>query len=321
MVELPKDFSKKLDLMMQKTEDKLNDIISFFDNLSEEKKLEFNKKQFEGANKEHEEFLKFFNKEQCYICSKSLSTFSKKKPCLHWLLKPRGFEKTHLQDVASSYSMGQIEAYLRWVANQDIFASNINEISEKGASSKFLEITIRYKQLEWSISCSESDFNGHPTSKFAQHPHYHLEMRVNGKPFIKFNDFHLPLHRPDILGLKVKTANSFVKIKCLFGEGVDDLINEIVETDGRALENMKLLGAPGNAPLHFSTLILADEGKTLSGDEIVDAINRAKAMNVPVTSEIHKISNSRTRTIITPADNVVKKTIRSSRKNRKKDNE
>jgi hypothetical protein len=39
-------------------------------------------------------------------------------------------------------------------------------MTEEGTGTKLFELTIRYKNLEWSISCSESDYLGHE----AHHP-------------------------------------------------------------------------------------------------------------------------------------------------------
>ena len=61
---------------------------------------------------------------------------------------------------SSRYRLRYIENYLRWVASEEAFAKNINDLADEG-SGKLLELTIKYKNLKWSFSCGESDLNGH----------------------------------------------------------------------------------------------------------------------------------------------------------------
>jgi hypothetical protein len=87
--------------------------------------------------------------------------------------------------------MGQIQLFLRRVANEEGFAKNINDLAVEG-SGKIVELTIKAKDKEWSFSCGDGDYEGHKReSPNSRRPHYHLQMRVNGLPFIDYNNFHL----------------------------------------------------------------------------------------------------------------------------------
>ena len=70
--------------------------------------------------------------------------------------------------------------------------------------TKIIELTIRYQNISWSFSCGESDYQGHPTSQHTKYPHYHLQMLVDHRQLINFNDFHLPLHDKDIWSIELK---------------------------------------------------------------------------------------------------------------------
>jgi len=45
-----------------------------------------------------------------------------------------------------------------------------------------------------AIACAKSDYDGHGNTEESQRPHYHFQMRIDGKRFIDYNDYHLPLH-------------------------------------------------------------------------------------------------------------------------------
>jgi hypothetical protein len=54
------------------------------------------------------------------------------KPCRHWLLKPEGGRKEHIERLATDLSWGILENYVRWVANEEAFAHNINDLTDEG---------------------------------------------------------------------------------------------------------------------------------------------------------------------------------------------
>jgi hypothetical protein len=164
----------------------------FLESLPEEQRVHGNEVDRRAAEEEYQIFLEHFAKGSCYLCLKPLASFSKKSPCLHWLLNPKGFKKKDFPAIAKRYGYFQIQSFLRWVANRDDFARNINDLPEEGTDGKLFEVTIKYKRLEWAFSCAESDYEGHATSQHAKHQHYHFQMRIDRRPFINYSDFHLP---------------------------------------------------------------------------------------------------------------------------------
>ena len=285
----------------------------FLESLPEDARARGNEENFRAAEAEHQRFLEYFSKGHCYLCKNPLASFSKKTPCPHWLLKPKGFKKNDLLAIAHRYGFFQIQSFLRWVANQDSFARNINDLPDEGSGSKLFEVTIKYKNLEWAFSCAESDYQGHATSQHAKHQHYHFQMRIDQRPFINYSDFHVPFSEMDVINIEAMRAlPGKVKQRFSFGEGMNDALNE------DTVEQIVSATVPGDAsdeaPFKIDTIAMAEEGKTISGDDLYEIIQEAKAKNVTVASLMHKLPNAQTRVIVTPGPGVVEQAPRSGRK-------
>ena len=171
--------------------------------LSPEEIAEINKKNFEESRRQFLDFKKKFSIGICPICGSSNDSFNKTAPCMHWLLNPLGFKKKYFELITQKFSYSRINSYLRWVANQETPLKNINDFIEERSGSKIIETTIHFGNKEWSFSCSKSDFEGHPRSQF-NFPHYHFGMSLDGKPIIKFSDFHLALSEEDIFEIRAQ---------------------------------------------------------------------------------------------------------------------
>lgn len=289
------------------------DFAKFLESLPEETRVHGNEVSFRAAKAEHQDFLEYFGKGHCYLCKKPLTSFSKKSPCPHWLLKPKGFKKNDLLLIAQHYGYYQIQSFLRWVANQEGFARNINDLPDEGIGSKLFEVTIKYKNLEWAFSCAESDYQGHATSQHAKYQHYHFQMRLDRKPFINYSDFHVPFSEMDVINIEAMRARpDKIKQRFSFGEGMHDVLND------STVEHIVNATVPGDstdeAPFKIDTIAMAEEGKTISGDDLYEIIQEAKAKNVTVASLMHKLPNAHTRVIVTPGPGVVEQAPRSGRK-------
>lgn len=175
-------------------------IIKWARTLTPEEIDEGNRKSREASEKEYEEFKAAFEKDMCYICGKPLKTMSSEYPCIHWLLRRGKFRKKDFKHIIKNFNYLRINSYLRWVANQEKFMRNINDLKDEKDPSKLIETTIKYKHIEWSFSCSNEDYKGHEGTQ-ANYPHYHFQMRINNQRFINFSDFHIPFSEEDIFGL------------------------------------------------------------------------------------------------------------------------
>lgn len=299
--------------MSESTRAKGKIFAKFLDELSEEQLAYGNQKDFQRAESEYKNFLDHFGRGDCYLCKHPLGSFTKKSPCPHWLLKPKGFKKKDLLAVALHFGFFQIQSFLRWIANQDGFARNINDLPDVGTGGKLFGVTIKHKNLEWAFSCAESDYLGHATSQHAKHAHYHFQMRVDHRPFINYSDFHLPFSEKDIINIEAaRTLPGKVRQRFLFGEGIRDVLND--DTVEHIVNTAMPADAPDNAILNFETFALADEGKTISGNDLYQIIEEAKAKGVTIASLMHKLPNAKTQVIVTPGPSVVEQAPRSGRK-------
>lgn len=295
--------------MSERIRERGREYAKFLQKMPEAELTEGNDAQLQRDRAQHKRFQDNFRKGICYLCNEPLITFRNELPCLHWLLRPHGFKKKDFLSVTKKYGFFQIQAYLRWVANEDGFALNINDMPE-GGSGRLFETTIRYKNLEWSFSCSETDYLGTHASR---PPHYHFQMRVDNRPFIDYADFHIPFNEFDITTIEAKrTLPDIIEIGYSFGEGMRDVLTD--ETAEQIVNSAKFEGVRENAPLEIDTFAIADEGKTISGKDIYNIIQEANEKKVTMSSLMHKLENAIVRFMVSPGPGVVKQAPRSKRK-------
>ena len=168
--------------------------------------------------------------------------------------------KENIEQIAKQFSWSILENYLRWVASEEAFAKNINDLVDEG-TGKLLELTIKYKNLQWSFSCGESDLSGHEGGgEHSKQPHWHFQMYVDGKPFVRYNDFHLPLSEPDAGILEfLRTNPGKVRLRLAGGAGMNEVLDESM------LEQLITMSRSGttddeaeSAPFKLDTIITAD---------------------------------------------------------------
>ena len=199
------------------------------------------------------------------------------------------------------------------MANEEAFAKNINDLAEESSGKKLIELSIRYKNLVWSFSCAPTDYEGHATSQFAQHPHYHVAMTIDGRPFISFNDLHLPFSYRDIQSIEaMRLAPDIFRPSFPKGEGMgdiltDDNLEKILEAAGLPVED-------ADGTFNISTLMFADEGKQINGDDIYKAAQRAKREGTSIAHQLKNVPNATVRTFVQPGDAVVEQAHRQGRK-------
>lgn len=289
-------------------------------NLSPEQREKFNDTNGRKAQAEHAAFKKAFGVGNCHSCGDPLTAFDAANPCRHWLLKPEGFRKDHLELLARRHGWQELELYLRWVANEEAFAQNINDLAEEG-TGKLVEITLKYKDLEWSFSCGANDLNGHESESAASRvPHYHFQMRVGQQAFIRYNDFHLPLSVADAGFLNyVRDHPEPVRRRLFGGAGMTELLDE------STLEQLVTFGRSGEseadaerAAIGLDTFIVAEPGKMIKGEDIMQIIQAAKAEGVTFTSKAQELEGVRIQTIVSPGPGVVRQALRTGRSRRSK---
>lgn len=277
-----------------------------------------NDEELDKTKKDFEEFQIALAQGKCNFCGYPLTHFSERKPCFHWLLaKTKGFKKKHFPLIFGQKSYHEINPYLRWVANSgNEPVRNINDLVEEKSSSKIIEESIRYKNVEWSFSCSQGDMEGHKNAHEGQMPHYHFQMKVNGLVVINYSGFHVPFSEYDHFCFAV-ARGEFDRLRGGHIEGAgmqafydqfspEEILDRMVATDGD----------DDKAPFHTQTLVTADEGTTISGDDIADIMEEHKRTKVPIAKLIRRLKNVTAVSYITPGPGVPE--IAARRPNREK---
>ncbi|MBT3279545.1 MAG: hypothetical protein HN909_02235 [Phycisphaerales bacterium] len=154
-----------------------------------------------------------------------------------------------------------------------------------------LALTIQHKNLEWSFSCSNSDYTGHSNGAYGITPHYHFQMRIDKKPFIKYKDFHVPFSEEDIFKFYMLDNHSDIFANnFLYGEGIQELFENIEPED--LVRYSKPTNKNEESTIHFSTIVTGNDGQTFRGEDIANLIEEAKEKNVPISSLAHKLGGS-----------------------------
>jgi hypothetical protein len=253
----------------------------FLKTLTPEQVTERNERQRQTAEKEAAEFREAFGLGNCSVCGKSFASYTKGEPCLHWLLRPDGFEKDDLPRIAEVWGMGQMQLFLRRVANE------------------------------------EGDYAGHESdSQASRKPHYHFQMRHNGRPYIDYNNFHLPLNANDMRIIEAKRTGA-ATARYAGGEGMSEIFTD------ENLERLATMGTPakveGEGVAKLDQFVIAKGPDGMRGEDIMAAIQKAKAANKPMTEFLRQIPDASVTTIVSPGPGAVEQALRKGgRKKRRR---
>ena len=267
----------------------------------------FNEAATSESLEEQREFQASFRSGDCYLCGGRLDTFDAKRPCLHWLLRPKGVKKSHISDALSEAGAMQAQTYLRWVATEEAPIININDLPDGSDQPKPIEVSIRYKDLEWSFSCGHSDLKGHGTG-YSAFPHFHFQMRICGRPFINYNDFHIPLKHNEIVFLYARQEDPRLTAKFPGGWGMADVLNE--SNLEKIVDLPVSRGDRDRAPFHMGTMIMAKEGTTISGDALANMFRRSQSEGRSLASLARELPNVRVMTEVSAGPGVVEAAVR-----------
>ncbi len=236
---------------------------------------------------------------------------------MHWLLMPSGFRKKNFPSLYQAFELTRIEAFLRWVVAAQTPLGGINDIKEEHDGKNVVDVTIKYNNLEWSMSCSPGCLQG---SHGGQPPHYHFQMRIDGRPFIDYSDHHIPLADDDLWMIDVKLGkNPQVVWRELYGMGIG-AAREEVEPEA-LLSYMRTAKDESAAPFRLQTMIAAEPGNTISGEKIMELIEESKSTGIPLAQLARKLDGVSVSTVITPGDGIpaaAKRTARKRGRGRKK---
>lgn len=282
---------------------------------------EFKRKAEEQQVLDDEQFESLktsLSQDLCSYCGNHISHFSENKPCFHWLLgRAGGFKKKHFPLLFNEKSYHQLDAYLRWVANTETPLKNINDLKEEKSSNKFIETTIRYKNVEWSFSCTYNDLKGHTDRHEGAMPHYHFQMKKDGYVVINYNGFHIPFQDYDDFCFAVENGY-FDRLQSghFHGAGMQSFFDNIPSEE--ILDMVENTDDEENAQFHMGTMLIADEGTTISGDDIADMLKERMRTGVPLAKLAQRLPNVSGTTFITPGDGVPQITKRTEHLKRRK---
>jgi hypothetical protein len=98
-------------------------------------------------------------------------------------------------------------------------------------------------------------------------------------------------------------------------------MNEVL--DESMVEHLVTMGRSGTtddeaerAPIKLDTILVAEPGKTISGEGIYNLIQQAQAEGVTVSSKMRELKDVSVQTFISPGPGVVRQAPRSGRKRR-----
>lgn len=257
------------------------------------------------ARQEYEKFQKSFNEGMCCYCGNSLKVFSATKPCLHWLLRPNGLKKKMMPSFFERFNYFRLSCYIRWVASLGGIAKNINDIRQEHPGENIIDFTAKHKHIAWSIHCSKSDFEGHAGSKYGKMPHYHMQIMLSGRPFIDYGDFHIEFHESDLYDFELIFNNpDIVRHSYGYGVGMNGFF-EHEETMRYMAENSIPTENEEEAAFNIETIVSAQDGKTISGDIVYEAIQEAKATGRTIASVLkEKLPDENFTTVVSPGPGV-----------------
>ena len=290
------------------------EVSRFLNSLSKERIEEINEKVMRDSDRAYRKFKKKLAKGRCFLCGKLLTDFTFENPCMHWLLRPVGFDKKHAELIFNKFNYLRVQSFVRWMANTEIPAGNINDLEEEKNPDKVFEYTIQYKNLEWSFSCSKGDLAGHRFAfrKEARSPHYHFQMRIDKKPFIDYGNLHILFteedlwHLPIMLGMVEKAGYANY-----YGAGMQDMMTKIDPEE--LLASMQKSDDQQEGVYNLQTLIEAEPGKTLSGTELAEIFKKHKETGLPIARLIRDMKNiGQATTYITPGPRVPEQAARKS---------
>jgi hypothetical protein len=260
-------------------------------------------------------FVAGYKEGRCYLCGNDFKTISRERPCSHWILRRGKFKKNDFLLLFERFGYTQLAALARWAANQEQMFGNINDLDEGRDPRKVFEFTVRWKNIEWTFDCSENDYAGHGGAH-SDFPHWHFQMRIDGRPFIDFGDFHIPLLEGDLFRLDLmRQAPGHVDLT--FGDAGRGMqfASEIDPDQIIAESTVVEEGAP--ATYRMQTFIMGGENG-MDGEALRSIVEESMRTGETMASLARKRmgADHSVNTVIFPADTVPEVAKRTPRKRR-----
>lgn len=295
------------------------DLRAYFNSIPQD---EINRQKYlqsEENKRLHDEFTEGLKNGKCFLCDGQMNSFEIDKPCFHWFTYPKGIKKKHFESyLKNPIGFFQLDIYLRWLANTEKSFGNINDLKAETSATSYLETTYKYRDIEWAFSIGHTDKEGHINSQVGSKPHYHIQMKVGGRVFLNFNNFHIPFSDVDLftielleqVGDKVKLCHSYG-----YGAGIieDDEILKNIDDILKVSDNSE------NALFNREIMIIARDGNQIPENMIKIAYEESKSTKQSVAKIMQRLlyeANIIADIIskITPTDRISEMTKRSGKK-------
>jgi hypothetical protein len=270
------------------------------------------RENIEEAERLYKRFTESFKIGLCDSCGNPISSFSADKICFHWLLRPKESKKDNIKDVLETKGYIRSASYVRWVCNQDVSLANINDLSEEGDTKAIFHWSAEYSNIKWTFLCTSNDYQGHQERQ-SSFPHYHIEMRLHDKVFIKFNDFHLKFTNEDLFNLRCNLDSS-CPIKQTFGphgSGMEDAFSIPAE---KIIEDVQTTDNPNEAVYHIHTILTDKKG--IPSVIINEALRKSRNSGKPVANYLREMGFS-PQVYIEPIENIPNKQNRNHPRKKK----
>jgi hypothetical protein len=298
---------------MNDMDQRINHANKVMKNLTKKQMEELSQKDIDRSKRDFDKLKAGLEQGLCCYCNQSVDTLVENQPCLHWLLNPRGFKKKYLPKIYGMKKFHEIQAYLRWVANSELLIRNINDWTEERSSSKVIEETIIYKNLEWSFSCSHNDLEGHHDKTEGRYPHYHFQMKVDGKVIINYGGFHIPFHEHDMFIFAVKDGRvPGMSFQHTQSSGIQKMFDKYSPEELLELMNTKNMEeGQGKQQFHLQTVVHSPNG--ISGKKIAELQKRHEETGVPMAKLLQELEGATVITTIEPGEDIPEIAKRKSR--------
>ena len=279
---------------------------------------EFIEKQNQLIEEENDrvfnDFIQNLEVGKCFMCKEKMNSFIPDKPCFHWFAYPNGIKKKNFESYLSNpIGFFKLDCYFRWLANTDRFFCNINDFKNETSLTSQIETTYKYQNIEWAISIGNTDLEGHENASIGKYPHFHIQMKVDDRIFLRFNDFHIPLSDSDLLEFELRNQLSD-RYDTDYSYGIGMGFLEDPNNLEAVYESQYIDFEKEDGVIRLRTLIKAPEGEFLSGDKILEAYEISKKTNEPVGKILKRLLPEADFLTVMSPNNGIEKIKRSGKK-------
>ncbi len=95
-----------------------------------------------------------------------------------------------------------------------------------------------------------------------------------------------------------------------FGAGINDVIEAMIDV---GLQGMKVTSDENLGQMHMGTIVMAEPGSAISGDEVAELLKESSRTGVPMAKLARRLKNVSVQTVIEPGPAVPEKAVRTPR--------